>query len=167
MAVSPARCMPKMGLSIGVFLIILGIMNGGSSSDSGTSNSSFKRSFPHSRRLDRQLPRLPRTDAVHPIYRPELVRCKYCTSYGHSLMNCRKRMDHHYEMMEKNCQKGWHKPHLHDRLDLWRCEWCLTHLHESYVKEWYPDSFKWERKRVSEQLRKNLATYTSGDSSEA
>lgn len=101
----------------------------------------------------------------HPIYRPERVVCSFCGSRGHSLMNCFERMKLHHRRMDSHCKHGWHKPHLHDRIDLWRCEWCLTHLKTSYVRRWYPEAYESERKKTAAQLAKNLARYSDTDSS--
>lgn len=68
-------------------------------------------------------------------------------------------MEHHYDMMEKKCRRGFHKPHLHDHLDLFRCEWCLTHLHKDYVRVWYPREYSYERERVSKDILRNLERY--------
>lgn len=103
----------------------------------------------------------------HPVYNPERVICSFCRSRGHSLMNCFERMKLHRLRMETHCKHGWHKPHLHDRLDLWRCEWCLMHLKTSYVKRWYPDAFDSERKKTAAQLARNLARYSDTDSSKS
>lgn len=100
----------------------------------------------------------------HPIYHPERVRCSFCGSRGHSLMNCFERMKLHHRRMDSHCKHGWHKPHLHDRLDLWRCEWCLTHLKTSYVKRWYPEAFDTEMRKTAAQLARNLARYSDTDS---
>lgn len=118
--------------------------------------------------FDRHSDQKPITRTLHPRYEPCNVKCSYCKCVGHSLMNCRRRLDHHHDMMHLHCKEGWHKPHLHDNLHLWRCEWCLMHLHETYVREWYPEYYTSERARISGFLRRNLKTYSdSTDSSEA
>lgn len=107
-----------------------------------------------------------RRDQEHPKYDPDSVRCSFCKEYGHSLMNCWTRMRHHWLRMDTHCKKGYHKPHLHDCDDLWRCEWCLMHLRTSYVEEFYPREYDYEREKVRTQKAVNLARYSdSADSS--
>lgn len=111
------------------------------------------RKSPHNRRQN------------HPKYDPSSVRCSFCREYGHSLMNCWKRMEYHWLRMDTHCKHGYHKPHLHDCEDLWRCEWCLMHLKTSYVREFYPREYDYEIKKVREQKTANLQRYSdSADS---
>lgn len=114
----------------------------------------------HSPSRNSQLP-LPKAKGGedHPRYNPRKVRCSFCGNFGHSLMNCRQRFDLHQQKMVSHCEKGYHKPHLHDCEELWRCEWCLMHLKTSYVKRWYPREFDYEIEKVRAQKRKNLLHY--------
>lgn len=111
------------------------------------------------RRYDRMVPSSQEGEHDHPRYNPRKVKCSYCGSRGHSLMNCRQRFELHQLRMQTHCEKGYHKPHLHDCEELWRCEWCLMHLKTSYVKKWYPREFDFEIEKVREQKRKNLLHY--------
>lgn len=95
----------------------------------------------------------------HPRFSPGSVRCSYCHTVGHSLHNCFQRMKHHHEMMRTHCANGFHKPHLHDQVNIWRCEWCLMHLYSSYVKKHYPEHWKYEPRKVIAQ-REKIAKYS-------
>lgn len=117
------------------------------------------------RSTDAQLPYRPTatvgaTTTTHPRYDPYSVKCSFCKEYGHSLMNCWTRLRHHWSRMDTHCKHGYHKPHLHDCEDLWRCEWCLMHLRTSYVKKFYPREYDYELEKVKEQKAANLARYS-------
>lgn len=99
------------------------------------------------------------TGAIHPRFRPSFTKCTYCKQYGHSLKNCFQRMEHHWSRMKSHCEHGYHKPHLHDCEELFRCEWCLMHLRRSYVREFYPRTYDYEIQKVREQRAKNLQAY--------
>lgn len=106
-----------------------------------------------------------RTRDHHPKYNPSATKCSFCKEYGHSLMNCWKRMEYHWLRMDTHCKHGYHKPHLHDCEDLWRCEWCLMHLKTSYVKKYYPREYDYEIEKVRFQKAANLQRYSdSADS---
>lgn len=98
-------------------------------------------------------------DSEHPRYNPGATRCDFCKHYGHSLMNCEKRFRLHQRKMKECCEHGYHKPHLHDCEDLWRCEWCLMHLHAKYVRKWYPDEYVKELEKVRALRTRLLAKY--------
>lgn len=143
------------------------------SSDGSTYTGASRDTFDSSRRFSRQsrrdrscLHQRPITSAVntHPVYNPDRVTCSFCKAIGHSLMNCFARMRHHHEMIDLKCKHGYHKPHLHDHPDLFRCEWCLTHLHSDYVRIWYPREYDYEKEKIAEELPRNLARYAESGS---
>lgn len=76
--------------------------------------------------------------SYHPVYKPSETRCAYCSDYGHSVLNCRERLENAEKLTKHFCVRGWHLPHLHDGLDIWRCRWCSMHLKDDYVWHNYP-----------------------------
>lgn len=92
----------------------------------------------------------------HPIFIPSKTKCMWCKQRGHTLVFCHERLTYCEQMRKRFCQRGYHMPHLHDDADLFRCQWCGTHLDASYVRRNYPNTYHTERVKceaVSERLR--------------
>lgn len=102
-------------------------------------------------------PSLPGGD--HPIYNPKKDKCMWCKQRGHSLLFCRERLEHCERMRELNCCKGYHMPHLHDDLEIWRCQWCGTHLKASYVRYNYPNTYAFEREKCLGNIDRSRRKY--------
>lgn len=95
----------------------------------------------------------------HPVYNPRKDYCLWCKCKGHSLLFCRKRLEHCERMREVNCMHGYHMPHLHDDLEIWRCQWCGTHLKSSYVKFNYPNTYAFEREKCEGNIERARRKY--------
>lgn len=95
----------------------------------------------------------------HPVFRPEKSKCIWCKQRGHTLLFCSERLKHCERMREVNCCKGYHMPHLHDDVDIWRCQWCGTHMRSSYVRYHYPNTYAFEREKCEENLNRAWRNY--------
>jgi len=99
----------------------------------------------------------------HPVARMSNLKCSFppCGQYGHNENNCQLRIKNDLEKIATECENGWHKPHLHDSMCKWRCQWCKLHLHEDYVRATYPTEFERERAKEQANHEKLIKKYTS------
>jgi len=99
----------------------------------------------------------------HPVARMSNLKCSFppCGQYGHNENNCQLRIKNDLEKIATECENGWHKPHLHDSMCKWRCQWCKLHLHEDYVRATYPTEFTKERLKEQANHRNLIKKYTS------
>lgn len=95
----------------------------------------------------------------HPIYNPRKDKCMWCKQRGHSLLFCKQRLEHCERMRDVNCCKGYHMPHLHDDVLIWRCQWCGTHMKNSYVKFNYPNTYAFEREKCLGNVERSRRKY--------
>jgi len=100
---------------------------------------------------------------THPVAMLSELKCSFpaCGQYGHTENNCQLRVKNDMEKIATECQNGWHKPHLHDSMCKWRCQWCRIHLHEDYVQCMYPTEFIRERAKEAANHRKIVRKYTT------